>query len=90
MMYGYLCGAFWLYFRESKLTQYLRDEIGGNFKTRVFVCLKPHCEVERLEAVLQFATKFSQVKNYPVLNDYLTQVSLNLFSARACPDSWMI
>ena len=60
--------------RESKLTYLLEDEIGGNCKTRVLVCLKPHSERAILGPILHTAKHFSNVKNYPVLNDPLAQV----------------
>lgn len=53
----------------------LRDEIGGNTKTRVLTCVKPSSDPEEMSAILKFASHLSQVKNYPILNDSFAQVT---------------
>ncbi|XP_041358708.1 coiled-coil domain-containing protein 78-like [Gigantopelta aegis] len=58
---------------DSRLTQLLREELGGNCKTRAIVCLKPHTEPEILAEVLKFSTSLSLVNNFPIVNDIFAQ-----------------
>lgn len=55
----------------------MEDIIGGNCKTRVICCLKPSVNrPEILSGVLNGCGMLAQVKNYPIINDCLAQVSL--------------
>lgn len=62
------------YFSDSKLTQLLREELGGNCKTRALLNIKPQSDPNTFNAIVQFTTKLSQVKNFPVINDSYAQV----------------
>ena len=53
----------------------LRDELGGNCKTRVLMCFKPHSDQNTLAASLQLCNQLVSVKNYPIPNDPFTQVN---------------
>lgn len=65
----------YLFCSESKLTQLLQEEIGGNCKTRAIICLKPKTDSDITAAVLKFATNLSHIRNFPIVNDALAQVS---------------
>ncbi|KAL3867861.1 hypothetical protein ACJMK2_040707 [Sinanodonta woodiana] len=67
---------------DSKLTQLLRDELGGNCKTRGILCLKPQIDPAVLTSVLQFSTRVTQVKNFPVVNDSYAQHLLTQYRAQ--------
>ncbi|XP_048255724.1 coiled-coil domain-containing protein 78-like isoform X2 [Haliotis rufescens] len=69
-------------YSESKLTQLLREELGGNCKTRALVCLKPVTTPETLTAVIKFVTNLSQIKNFPILNDNFAQSLQTQYRAR--------
>ena len=69
------CSKSILYFSDSKLTLLLKNELGGNCKTRGILCLKPASEQNTLAAILNFTTRFNQVKNFPIVNDSYAQVS---------------
>lgn len=62
------------YFSDSKLTQLLREELGGNCKTRALLNIKPQSDPNTFSAIVQFTTKLSQVKNFPIINDSYAQV----------------
>lgn len=68
-----------LFFSFSKLTRLLKNELGGNCKSRSLLCLKPVTHPETLTAILNFATRVTQVKNFPVVNDSYAQVSRAYF-----------
>lgn len=57
----------------SKLTTLLQEQLGGNFKTRVLVCLKPKTDSDITNAVLKFCTNLSHIRNFPIVNDGLAQ-----------------
>ena len=67
----------WLKFHcsDSKLTLLLKNELGGNCKTRGILCLKPTSDQNTLSAILNFTTRLTQVKNFPIVNDSYAQVS---------------
>ncbi|XP_025111599.1 coiled-coil domain-containing protein 78-like isoform X2 [Pomacea canaliculata] len=69
-------------YRESKLTQLLQEQIGGNFKTRALICLKSRTDPEVTAAVLRFAKSLSFVQNFPIINDGLAQALLTQKEAR--------
>ncbi|XP_038676747.1 coiled-coil domain-containing protein 78 isoform X1 [Scyliorhinus canicula] len=69
-------------YSESKLTQLTQEAFGGNCKTRVICCLPPMPETNRLAAVLRTCSTLSQVKNFPVLNDYFVESLVTQYRAR--------
>ncbi|XP_078415121.1 coiled-coil domain-containing protein 78 isoform X1 [Cetorhinus maximus] len=69
-------------YSESKLTQLTQDAFGGNCKTRVICCLPPKPETQHLAAVLRTCSTLSQVKNFPVLNDYFVESLVTQYRAR--------
>ncbi|XP_067859476.1 coiled-coil domain-containing protein 78 isoform X2 [Heptranchias perlo] len=69
-------------YSESKLTQLTQDAFGGNCKTRVICCLSPKPETQRLSAILRTCSTLSQVKNFPVLNDYCVESLVTQYRAR--------
>ncbi|XP_069503105.1 coiled-coil domain-containing protein 78 [Ambystoma mexicanum] len=69
-------------YSDSTLTQLLEDALGGNCKTRVICCLPPNPEPRRLAAILKTCTALSQVKNFPILNDYYMESLLIQCRAR--------
>ncbi|KAJ8306101.1 hypothetical protein KUTeg_016646 [Tegillarca granosa] len=69
-------------YSDSKLTQLLKDELGGNCKTRALLCLKPQTDPHILSSILTFCTRVSQIKNYPILNDSYAQNLITQYRAR--------
>ncbi|CAH1772742.1 unnamed protein product [Owenia fusiformis] len=67
---------------DAKLPNILKDEIGGNCKTRAIVCLKPDSDPNILTGILRFCSQLSQVVNFPVLNDSFTQQLVTQFRAK--------
>ncbi|XP_029433145.1 coiled-coil domain-containing protein 78 [Rhinatrema bivittatum] len=67
---------------DSKLTQLLEEALGGNCKTRVICCLTPAPESRRLAVLLKTCAALSQVKNFPVLNDYYVESLVTQYRAR--------
>ena len=61
-------------FRNSKLTEMLKEELGGNFKTRVIMCFRPETDSYVVAPMLRLASQFNKVNNFPVLNDSFAQV----------------
>lgn len=70
--------VYYFYFSESILTSLVKDDVGGNSKTRVIFCLKPHNEPSFFEPIHRFVYQCTQVKNFPVLNDPFAQVSTRM------------
>ncbi|XP_030067801.1 coiled-coil domain-containing protein 78 [Microcaecilia unicolor] len=66
----------------SKLTQLLEEALGGNCKTRVLCCLTPTAESRCLAVVLKTCAALSQIKNFPVLNDYCVESLATQYRAR--------
>ena len=80
-MFGYLltqyCRFIIFVFSDSKLTSLLENILGGNCKTRVLCCIPPvNNSPEIMSAVLTGCGMLAQVKNYPIINDCLAQVSV--------------
>ncbi|XP_062568763.1 coiled-coil domain-containing protein 78-like [Saccostrea cucullata] len=69
-------------YSDSKLTQLLREELGGNCKTRALLNIKPQADPSTFNAVLQFTIRLSQVKNYPIINDSYAQELITQYRAR--------
>uniref|UniRef100_A0A4W3I1I1 Kinesin motor domain-containing protein n=1 Tax=Callorhinchus milii TaxID=7868 RepID=A0A4W3I1I1_CALMI len=69
-------------YSESKLTQLLQEALGGNCKTRVICCLRSNPEPKLLAKVLRTCTDLSQVKNFPVLNEYCVESLIIQYRAR--------
>ena len=72
--YVFYAQLFTVYSSDSKLTRLLRNELGGNSKSRAILCLKPVTHSQTLTSILNFATRITQVKNFPVVNDSYAQV----------------
>ena len=56
-------------YRQTTLTNFLRDSVGGNCKTVMLANI--HCTAQHLEetiSTLKFATRMMKVKNQAVLN----------------------
>ena len=62
------------FFSDSKLTQLLQDELGGNCKTRALLNIKPQSDPSTFNAIVLFTTRLGQVKNFPIINDSYAQV----------------
>jgi len=57
-------------YRQSHLTQYLRDSLGGNCRTLMIACIWPQStHLEQTLATLKFATRMMRIKNSPARND---------------------
>ncbi|KAL5021078.1 hypothetical protein ScPMuIL_000233 [Solemya velum] len=69
-------------YSESKLTHLLREELGGNCMTKAVLCLKPASDPNALAPALTFATRVSQVKNFPIVNDSFAQSLLTQYRAK--------
>ncbi|CAD5123564.1 DgyrCDS11902 [Dimorphilus gyrociliatus] len=69
-------------YNHSKLTTMLKEEIGGNSKTTVLVCLKPKKESSVVDPILRMCAQFSQVKNFPLVNDNLALQLITQYRAR--------
>lgn len=56
-------------YRESKLTRFLQDALGGNSRTVMIACISP-CEVDLTETIstLQYAAKTKSIQNRVVAN----------------------
>ncbi|XP_052274268.1 coiled-coil domain-containing protein 78-like isoform X2 [Dreissena polymorpha] len=71
-----------IHYSDSKLTRLLKNELGGNCKSRAVLCLKPNTHPGNLTAILNFATRVTQVKNFPIVNDSNAQNLLTQYQAR--------
>ncbi|KAL4235904.1 hypothetical protein ACF0H5_004294 [Mactra antiquata] len=69
-------------YSDSKLTQLIQNELGGNCKTRAVLCLKPTTNPETLTAILNFTTRITQVKCFPIVNDSYAQNLLTQYKAK--------
>ena len=65
---------FFLFFSDSKLTHLLKEELGGNCKTKALLCLTPQADPNIVSSILTFSTRVGQVKNFPIVNDTFAQV----------------
>jgi len=60
-------------YRQSHLTHYLKDSLGGNCKSILIACIWPEqTHSEQTLATLKFATRMMRVKNTPVRNNQST------------------
>ena len=56
-------------YRQSKLTNMLKNSIGGNCETIMIANVWPEAEyLEETISTLKFATRMMKVKNEPVIN----------------------
>lgn len=56
-------------YRESKLTRYLQDSLGGNSRTLMFACVsKSNADLHETLTTLQYATRARAVQNKVVAN----------------------
>ncbi|KAK7100698.1 coiled-coil domain-containing protein 78-like isoform X2 [Littorina saxatilis] len=62
-----------IHYGDSKLTQLLQEQLGGNFKTRALICLKAKTDPDISNGVLKFCTNLSHIRNFPIVNDGLAQ-----------------
>ncbi|XP_078318068.1 coiled-coil domain-containing protein 78-like isoform X1 [Crassostrea virginica] len=69
-------------YNDSKLTQLLQDELGGNCKTRALLNIKPQSDPSTFNAIVLFTTRLGQVKNFPVINDSYAQELITQYRAR--------
>lgn len=69
-------------YSDSKLTLLLKNELGGNCKTRGILCLKPTSDQNTLASILNFTTRLTQVKNFPIVNDSYAQNLIAQYQAR--------
>jgi len=57
-------------YRQSQLTHFLKDSLGGNCKSLLIACIWPVAShIEQTLATLKFATRMLRVKNAPTRND---------------------
>ncbi len=56
-------------YRNSKLTRYLQDSLGGNSHTLLVACVSPaDCDMEESLNTLEFADQVGKIKNKPIVN----------------------
>ncbi|XP_033637168.1 coiled-coil domain-containing protein 78-like [Asterias rubens] len=67
---------------ESKLTNLLRNQLGGNCNTKVIVHQKPRSDPRVTQAVLNAANYFGRIVNFCVLNDTAAQGLITQYRAR--------
>lgn len=67
---------------DSKLTHLLREELGGNCKTKALLCLKPQSDPDVLSSILNFSNRVGQVKNFPIVNDNFAQNLVTQYRAK--------
>jgi len=59
-------------YRQSPLTMFLKDSLGGNSKSVLLACIWPsECHLDQTLATMRFATRMLRVKNVPVRNHKL-------------------
>lgn len=71
-----------MYFSKAVLTRLLKDQLGGNCRTQILVCLKPHPDTDVLGAVLRTSSQLAKVKNFPVLNDVFARGLITQYRAQ--------
>lgn len=69
-------------YSDSKLTLLLKNELGGNCKTRSILCLKPTSDQNTLSSILNFTTRLTQVKCFPIVNDSYAQNLITQYQAK--------
>lgn len=67
---------------DSKLTQLLKEELGGNCKTKALLCLTPQADPNIVSSILTFTTRVGQVKNFPIVNDTFAQNLITQYRAK--------
>ncbi|KAH9513890.1 hypothetical protein Btru_031674 [Bulinus truncatus] len=58
-------------FRDSKLTRYLQNALGGNSKTAIILTISP-TSIEETLSTLQFGQSAKKIKNRPQKNEVIT------------------
>ncbi|XP_022097214.1 coiled-coil domain-containing protein 78-like isoform X2 [Acanthaster planci] len=71
-----------LSYEASKLTNLLRDALGGNCNTKVIVHQKPRSDARITQAVLNAAECFGQITNFFLLNDTAAQGLITQYRAQ--------
>lgn len=67
---GLSSGSVHIPYRESKLTQMLKDSLGGNTRTNMIANLSPAVKcIDETLATLRFAVRVKKVKNKPKINE---------------------
>ena len=57
-------------YRDSKLTRFLQDSLGGNARTLFVACVSPAASsFEETHGTLKYANRARNIKNNPVVND---------------------
>ncbi|XP_038067625.1 coiled-coil domain-containing protein 78-like [Patiria miniata] len=70
-------------YEASKLTNLLRDVLGGNCNTKVIVHQKPRSDPRVTQAVLNAAEYFSKITNFCLLNDTAAQGLVTQYRAQS-------
>ncbi|KAH0637897.1 hypothetical protein KY289_037812 [Solanum tuberosum] len=64
-------------YRDSKLTRFLRDSLGGKTKTCIIATVSPSIQcLEETLSTLEYANRAKQIKNRPEVNQKLTKSAL--------------
>ena len=62
-----------IHYRDSKLTFFLKDSLGGNSKTRVIANISPaYSSFHETLSTLKFAKRVKLIKKKVVINEYST------------------
>ena len=61
-------------FSQSKLTSLLQEELGGNCRTKVLMCMKSNTNGALANIVVSMSNQFVQILNFPVRNNIYLQV----------------
>ncbi|XP_077981514.1 uncharacterized protein LOC144436568 isoform X2 [Glandiceps talaboti] len=69
-------------YRDSKFTSLLHDILGGNCKTATIVHFRPQSDPHTLSIMLRMSSQLALIRNFPVLNDSLSQGLLTQYRAR--------
>jgi hypothetical protein len=56
------------------LTKLLQDVLGGNCRTQLIMCFGELEDAESISEMVQLAENFSKVKNFPIINEDISQV----------------
>jgi hypothetical protein len=72
-------GFLYLRFSACLVTKLLQDSLGGNCLTRVLMCFSPSEDPQTVSAMFELAYFFCQVKNFPIINEVLSQVRARHF-----------
>lgn len=69
-------------YRDSQVTRLLKDALGGNSKTVMIANISPaSSDCDETLATLRTASRAMKIKNYPVVNQKLTEVLLHEVAA---------